>query len=74
MNWVFRCKPEQVTPYMPENDLATKGDFKDVRTDLRTEMELLRREMQAMELRMTVKLGAFIAASAAIIIAVLKVH
>jgi hypothetical protein len=44
-----------------EVDVATKRDIDD-----------LRKDMQAMELRLTVKLGAIIAASAGIIIAVLR--
>jgi len=45
-----------------EVDVATKRDIDD-----------LRKEMQAMELRLTVKLGALIAAAAGIIIAVLRI-
>ncbi len=41
--------------------------------DLKTEMTALRADMQALELRLTVKLGAFIAIAAGIIITVLKV-
>ena len=51
------------------DDLATKGDVRDVRS----EIELLRREMQAMELRLVIKLGTFFAVAVGILIAVLRV-
>lgn len=51
------------------SELATKGDVK----DLRSEMELMRKDMQAMEMRLTIKLGAIIAAAVGILIAVLRV-
>ncbi|MCX8017503.1 MAG: CCDC90 family protein [Rhodocyclaceae bacterium] len=41
--------------------------------DLKAEMTALRADMQALELRLTVKLGAFIAAAAGIIIAVMRI-
>lgn len=52
------------------SDWATKGDVREVRA----EIDLLRKDMLALELRLTVKLGAFIAAAVGILIAVLKVH
>jgi len=61
------------------SELATKGDVRDLRSemelmrrDLRSEMELLRRDMLTLEQRLTIKLGAFLAVFAGIIIAALK--
>jgi len=51
-----------------DNTLATKGDV----CDLRNEIELLRRDVLTMEQRLTIKLGAFLAVFAGIIIAALK--
>lgn len=48
--------------------LATKTDTNAIRADV----NLLRKDMEAMELRLTIKLGAFIAAAVGIIIAVLR--
>jgi hypothetical protein len=50
------------------SELATKADVR----DLRSEMELMRRDMLTMEQRLTIKLGAFLAVFAGIIIAALK--
>lgn len=52
-----------------DTSLATKADVREVRTDL----DLLRKDVQAMELRLTIKLGAFLAVFAGVIIAALRV-
>ena len=49
-------------------NVATKADLLDIRHDL----ELLRRDMNAMELRLTIKLGAMIAAAVAITATLVK--
>ena len=51
---------------------ATKSELKADITSVRTEIDLLRKDMQAMELRLTVKLGAFFALAVGILIAVLR--
>lgn len=50
------------------SELATKGDLRDVRSEL----ELMRAEIRAMELRLTIKLGAFLAMAVGVLIAALK--
>lgn len=40
--------------------------------DLRNEMELMRRDMQAMEQRLTINLGAFMAIAVGVIAALIK--
>jgi hypothetical protein len=54
-------------------ELATKGDLKAETSALRSEIDLLRKDMLASELRMTIKLGAFLSLAVGIIIAVLRV-
>ena len=51
------------------SDLSTKADVREVRL----EIDLLRKDMQAMELRLTIKLGAFFTLAVGILIAVLRV-
>jgi len=51
-----------------DNSLATKGDVAVVRQDL----ESLRRDMKEMELRLTVKIGAFMATAVGLVAALLK--
>ena len=51
------------------SELSTKADVREVRS----EIDLLRKDMQAMELRLAVKLGAFMAIAVGIMIAVLRV-
>ncbi len=48
---------------------ATKADVREVRTDL----DLLRKDVPAMEFRLTIKLGAFLAVFTGVIIAALRV-
>lgn len=50
------------------SELSTKADIR----DLRNEMELMRRDMQAMEQRLTIKLGAFMAIAVGSIAALVK--
>ena len=49
-------------------DVATKSDVREVRT----EIDLLRKDMQALELRLTIKLGAFMTIAVGILISVLR--
>ncbi|HLA36160.1 MAG TPA: coiled-coil domain-containing protein [Rhodocyclaceae bacterium] len=60
-------------------ELATKGDVREVRVEanatkaeLKSELALLRSEMQAMESRLTIKFGALIAVAVGVSIAVLR--
>lgn len=50
----------------------TLHDLKELELCLKAEMQLLRGDMQAMEYRMTIKLGAMMAASVAIVAALVK--
>lgn len=50
------------------SELSTKGGIR----DLHNEMELMRRDMQAMEQRLTIKLGAFMAIAVGAIAALVK--
>ncbi len=50
--------------------LATKADVQAVKSDI----TLLRTEIQAMELRLTIKLGAFLAVAVGVMLTVLKMH
>ena len=50
------------------SDLATKGDVREVRN----EIDLLRKDVLAMELRLTIKLGAFLSVAVGVLIAVLR--
>lgn len=52
-----------------DTTLATKADVRELKADI----SRLENNMEKMELRLTIKLGALIAASAGIIIAVLRV-
>lgn len=51
-----------------DTTLATKADVRDVKT----EIELLGKDMQAMELRLTVKLGTVMAAAVGLVAAIVK--
>ncbi|MDD2743787.1 MAG: hypothetical protein PHV02_16090 [Rhodocyclaceae bacterium] len=50
------------------SELATKGDLREVRSEL----ELLRSDLRTTELRLTIKLGAFLAMATGTIIAAMK--
>ncbi|CAK0743733.1 conserved hypothetical protein [Gammaproteobacteria bacterium] len=56
-----------------DNSLATKADVREVKTEVRELKAELKADMEKMELRMTIKLGALIAAAVGILIAVLRV-
>ena len=53
-------------------ELATKGDLAAVKAELKADIAAMRSEMQAMELRLIIKLGAFFAVTVGILIAVLR--
>ena len=62
-----------------DSNLATRGDLAEVKSELkadiatvRSDIALLRAEMLAMESRLIIKLGAFIAAAVGIVVALLK--
>ena len=55
-----------------EVDVATKRDIDELRVATKRDFDELRKDMQAMELHLTVKLGAFIAIAVGILIAVLR--
>lgn len=60
------------------SELATKADLRTEVTRLDNKIdsrfESLTKEMQAMELRLTIKLGTFLAVAVGVLIAVLKTH
>jgi len=51
-----------------DGTLASKADIREVRSEL----ELMRAEMRSIELRLTIKLGAFMAASVGTTVALVK--
>lgn len=53
-------------------ELATKADLRDLKSELKLEMQDIRAEMRSMELRLTIKLGAFMAASVGTTVALIK--
>ena len=53
-------------------DLATKTDIKTEITRIDNRLDSLTKEIQAIELRLTIKLGAFIAASVGTTVALVK--
>lgn len=55
-----------------ETETATRHDLKELELSLKADAQMLRGEMQAMEYRMTIKLGGMIAASVAVIAALVK--
>ncbi len=55
-----------------EERLATKADLIQLEERLRNEIRKMESEMQKLELRMTLKLGAMLAASVAIVATLVK--
>ena len=53
-------------------NLATKAEFNVFRSEMRHEFELVRRDLAALELRMTVKLGAMMAGAVGLTAALVK--
>jgi DNA-binding transcriptional MerR regulator len=53
-------------------ETVTKHDLKELELSLKAEMQTLRSDMQAMEYRMTIKLGGMMAASVAVVAALIK--
>jgi len=53
-------------------DLATKADLREMAVRVDTKLDVLRSEMKALELRMTIKLGSLLAIGIGLILAVLK--
>ena len=49
-------------------DVATKSDVREVRT----EIDLMRKDMQSMELRLTIKLGAFLTVAVGVLFTLLR--
>ena len=54
-------------------ELTTKGNLTEVKAELKADIARLESKIEAMELRLTIKLGAFLAVFAGIIIAALRV-
>jgi len=61
----FREAQEQAEP-------VTRHDLKALELSLKTEIQALRSDMQTLEYRMTLKLGAMMAASVTLVAAVIK--
>ena len=64
-----------------DNTLATKADIARLDNNVtrleaqtKTDMAALRSEIQAMEMRLTIKLGAFLAVAVGFMLTVLKMH
>ncbi len=55
-----------------ETELVTKSDLKELELILKAEMQAIRAEMQAAEYRMTIKLGAMLGASIALMAGIMK--
>jgi len=65
---------------MLDANIATRSDLSSMKAELkadiastRADVELMRKDLQALEMRLTIKLGAFLAAAVGIVIAVLRV-
>lgn len=52
--------------------LAVKNELVMVKTELKSDIAALRAEMQALELRLTIKLGAFLVIAVGVIVTLLK--
>ena len=55
-----------------ETETAIRHDLKELELSLKADMQMLRGDMQAMEYRMTIKLGGMMALSVAIVAALVK--
>ncbi len=55
-----------------DTSVATKADLATLKTELKLDIVRLENRIESMELRLTIKLGAFLAVFAGIIIAALK--
>lgn len=55
-----------------DNMVATKSDLMAVKTELKADIAKLENRLDAMELRLTIKLGAFMAASVGTTVALMK--
>ncbi len=55
-----------------DTSLATKADLLAVKNELKTDIALLHSDMVALEMRLTIKLGAFLAVAVGVLIAVLR--
>jgi hypothetical protein len=53
-------------------ETATRHDLKELGLSLKADMQMLRGDMQAMEYRMTIKLGGMMAVAVAIVAALVK--
>ena len=53
-------------------DMATKSDLAELRGDMSVQIANIRSEMQAMELRLTLRLGAIVVAAAGLVVAIQK--
>jgi hypothetical protein len=53
-------------------EAVTRHDLKELELSLKAEMQLFRGDMQAMEYRMSIKLGGMMAASVAIVAALVR--
>lgn len=57
-----------------ETETVTRHDLKELELSLKADMQMLRGDMQAMEYRMTIKLGGMMAVSVAIVAALVKLN
>ncbi|MGE3263000.1 MAG: hypothetical protein AB7K68_14560 [Bacteriovoracia bacterium] len=61
----------QIIAEIVEGGLATKQDIRDLRE---IDLKAIRDDMQKIEYRMTIKLGAFFVAGIAILASIMKIH
>lgn len=57
-----------------DTTLATKADIARLDNKIDNKFESLTKDIQAMELRLTIKLGAFLAVAVGVMLTVLKMH
>lgn len=57
-----------------DTTLATKADIVRLDNKIDNKFESLAKDIQAMELRLTIKLGAFLAVAVGVMLTVLKMH
>ena len=66
-----RAQVEALAAIVSDN-LATKRDLKELETALRREIELVRREIEAMAYKLTIRLGGMLVVGVAVLAALMK--
>lgn len=55
-----------------DTNIATRAGLAEVKSELKADVTAMRAEMQAMEMRLTIKLGAFLTVAVGVIVTLLK--